>query len=734
MLGRLVLKENEIFAVTDGEGNIAAHSADGQGLYFRDTRFLSLYQLTIDRVPLQALASTGDLNFTGNFQFTNAAGVLPGDIDLPPRTLSVRRNRFIDSGLHERIGLVNYNPYPITVTLRLTYGSDFRDMFDVRGYHGGGQRGVVQRPLHRGRSIRLRYAGRDRVARTTEILFDVDPTRVERLGRAAMMGPRPSSDGAGAPADPRAEVEALVSEVEASFTVTLKPREPWSLAIHIVPVVGRRRGTAEPSPSIDRSFQRIYDAYTQWESACTRIATDNELLNQLISQSLRDLRLTINNVATGLLPVGGIPWFAVPFGRDGLITSVQTLCLNPDIAYGTLRFLAAHQGKRVDLWRDEEPGKILHEIRSGEMAALGQVPQTPYYGSIDSTPLFVYLLTQLLKWTDDWVLAADLRPHLDQAMEWIRLYGDRDGDGLVEYYTSSGKGIRNQGWKDSYDAIAFPNGRFAEPPIAVAEVQGYVFAAQMGMAQLYRRWGDERAAERCLRLAGMVKERFDAWFWLEAEQYYALALDARKMPVPAVASNPGHCLLMDLLDGPRADAVARRLIQDDMLCGWGVRTLSSAYPTFNPLSYHNGSVWPHDTSLVAAGLRHRGYDDAALRIIDEVFSAGFELPGFRMPELFCGFSRDRHYRSSPAPYPVACVPQSWAAGSVFLLLQHLLGIEPDLPSGRLVLRPRLLPWLNQISFENMRLGARRISLRAWREGPSVRCEVQGAEDLDVVLG
>lgn len=734
MLDRLVLKENDVFAVTDREGNIHAQTSDGQGLYLGDTRFLSVYEFAIEDVPIQLLSSSGELNFMNNFQFANLPAVLADGAPLAVRTLSVRRNRFIDGGLHERIGLFNYSSTPVTLTLGLTFGSDFRDMFDVRGYIEGRQRGVVGRPEATDDGIRLRYVGRDRVARTTVVGFDAAPASVELLNVDAehdQPGQEPAAEED--ERDPRTETGIAPPTARATFRITIPAHDRWSLTIHIAPNVGSEPTSQSPAPSLDDSFGRIMQAHEAWESGCTRITSDNELLNALIRQSTQDLRLTINREKTGLLPVAGVPWFAVPFGRDSLITGLQTLCLNPDIAYGTLRFLASHQGKKVDPWRDEEPGKILHEIRSGEMAALREVPQTPYYGSVDSTPLFVFLLTELLRWTDDQSFARELLPNLEAALEWIRTYGDVDGDGLVEYQSHSARGIRNQGWKDSHDSVSFPDGQPAETPIAMAEVQGYCYGAEARMAEVYQRWGDFDRAEQLRQSAATRKRRFEETFWMESQGFYAEALDSHKTPIPAVTSNPGHCLLMGMLDGPRADATVERLMQSDMLCGWGVRTLSSEYPTFNPMSYHNGSIWPHDNSIVAAGLRRSGYAKQTVRVIQETLDAGYRLPGFRVPELYCGFSRDHRYQSSPAAYPVSCTPQSWAAGSVFLMLQHLIGLDPDLPNARLVVRPTLLPGLNHIAFEDIKIGGRSLTIQVWRAGDDVRCEVSDADGLEVLI-
>jgi glycogen debranching enzyme len=318
-------------------------------------------------------------------------------------------------------------------------------------------------------------------------------------------------------------------------------------------------------------------------------------------------------------------------------------------------------------------------------------------------------------------------------LAWIRTYGDPDGDGLVEYHSQSARGIRNQGWKDSHDSVSFLDGQPAEPPIAMAEVQGYCYGAEARMAELYRRLGNHERAEELRRSAEARKHRFEDAFWMEDQGFYAEALDYRKMRVPAITSNPGHCLLMGLLDGTRADATVDRLMQDDMLCGWGIRTLSSQYPTFNPMSYHNGSIWPHDNSIVAAGLRRSGYAKQAMRVIQETFEAGFRLPGYRVPELYCGFSRDRRYQSAPAAYPVSCTPQSWAAGSVFLMLQHLIGLEPDLSNRRIVLRPSLLPGVDRIAFDDLRVGDRKLSIEIRRSGDGIKCEVSGAEGLEMVI-
>lgn len=719
------LKEDEIFAVMNREGDIPAGSTEGQGLYLHDTRFLSVYELSVEGLGLQLLASSGELNFMSSLQFGNTASEANGHPAIPARTLSVRRNRFIENGLHERIGILNYNAFPIDLTVRLAVGSDFRDMFEVRRFVIPVARGTEDRPEVTESSVLLRYHGLDKVERTTRIDFDRTPNRidVEQLEEPA---PPPSGVQ-----DDRQDTASALVVARACFDVHVEPHAAWSMAVHVSPALGEAPAHG-PFPSLDDAFGRVLTAHEEWEATCTRVTTDNAVLNGLIRQSLHDLRLTLNRTSKGLVPVAGIPWFAVPFGRDSLITSLQTLSINPEIARGTLRFLAQYQGTELDPWRDQEPGKILHELRSGELAALREVPHNPYYATLDATPLFLYLLHEYIRWTGDWDLATELRPNVERALAWITEYGDRDGDGLLEYATRSPMGMRHHAWKDSGDSVQFPDGRFAEVPIAPIEVQGYAYAAELAMAELYRHWGESQRAAELLERAHQRQANFERHFWLEDQQFYAQALDADKVPVPAVTSNPGHCLLMGIVAPERAKAMAQRFMQTDMLSGWGLRTLSEQYASFNPMSYHNGSIWPHDNSLIVAGLSHLGFQTEALRVIEQVFDAGFRLQDGRLPELYCGFGRDLHYQSAPAAYPTACNPHAWAAAAPFLMLQAMIGLEPDVPNNRLRLRPALLGWVDALHLENLRLGDRHVSVHVWREGQAIRWSVDGGEGLEIV--
>ena len=738
----IVIKENEAFLVCDREGNVSAAMADGQGLYYRDTRFLSLYQLTIDEFAPVLLSAAGELNFMTTLQLANAAAVLPNGQALPARSISIRRNRFLFDGLHERIGFFNYNPFPVRATVRLCFASDFRDMFDVRGYAVRQRHGTIVTPLLCDTELWLAYRGLDGVERRTVVRFEPAPTRLEVVEPTPAVQPSPRAvEGISGHGDPRMEVPIQPPVAHAVFELELPPKVPISLTlsigVQIVPAAAAAAplgcsATSTPPP-LDEAYRAIRASYRQWDAECTEISTDHETLNHLLRQSQGDLRLLMNRLPTGLLPTAGIPWFSVPFGRDSLITAYQTLMLNPDIARGTLLFLAEHQGREVNDWRDEEPGKILHEIRMGELATRGEVPFGPYYGSVDATPLFLIVLGELVRWTGDWAFATRLRPHVEAALHWIDRYGDLDGDGYVEYRTRSTHGIRNQGWKDSPDAVSYRDGRPVEPPVALCEVQGYVYAAKQAAAALFEHWGDLDRAAALRAEAEELRERFERDFWVESEGYYAQALDASKQPVPAVTSNVGHLLWCGLIEQQRAARVVQRLLAPDMLCGWGIRTLSSHEPTFNPMSYHNGSVWPHDNALIVAGLRRYGFADAVETVAAQVIEAGLRFPQYRLPELYCGFTRDRHYHSLPADYPVSCRPQAWAAGAVFLLLQALLGLEPDPAHRRLLLRPRLPLDIALVRLRRLEVLGGRVDLHIRAQQGRIYIEVEGDSAPQVLV-
>lgn len=726
---RTVLKENEVFLVCDPAGNIRARSREGQGLYFRDTRYLSLYELTIEEFDLWLLSSAGDQPFMGNLQLANLHSERPNGSGLPigARTISVRRNRFILDGLHERIGFFNYNPFQVEVTVRLALGSDFRDMFEVRGYARRHRRGMVAQPVADEHTVTLSYVGLDGVQRRTEIAFDPTPTTVELLGGEEHQEAPPAGTHL---QEPRAEQRVTPPHAVATFRVALPPNRPISITLHAVP----SQGAPRPRPfAMDRAYADLATSYREWGDGCTEIETNDELFDAVLRRAQSDLRLLMNRYPSGRLPAAGIPWFSVPFGRDSLITSYQTLMLGPDLAYGTLRYLAAHQGSEFDDWRDEEPGKIVHEVRLGEMASTGEVPHDSYYGTADATPLFVILLSELVRWTGDWRFAEELKGNLIRALEWIRRHGDPNGDLFIEYLSRSKRGLRNQGWKDSANSTRWRDGSPVEPPVAAVEVQGYAYDARLRAAELARGLGDSRLAAELREEAELLKQRFEECFWIEDEQYFAQALDGEGRPVPVVASNAGHCLWSGIVPEGKQDVLVGRLMSPELLSGWGIRTLSRAEPGFNPMSYHNGSVWPHDNSLIMTGLKRHGYDAEAGRVFTEVYQAALRFPGYRLPELYCGFDRDRHYQAMPAQYPVSCSPQAWSAGALFLMLQEALGLRPDAASSTLHVRPVLPPWLNRVALRRLKVGEHDLSLEFLRRGDHVEIDLSMAGNVRVIV-
>jgi glycogen debranching enzyme len=657
--------------VSDLTGDVPAGNDAGLGLYRSDSRFLSTYELRLNgRRPI--LLNHGvDRAYVATFQLSNP--VLESHHSgaaIPKQSLSLRRTRFVHDGVHERIGLQNCNRHPIEVDLEVRFDADFLDIFEVRGYRPERPMGTPEPPVMTETGFTFGYRGRDDVRRSTEVVFDPVP----RLNKST-----------------------------ACVTVRLAPQERYVLLVDLLPLMG----DAQPETDFhfDAALAALEQKYQQWNASCTRWGSDNESLDGgLIWRNLEDLRVLCDDRPTGLFPTAGVPWYAVPFGRDSLITSIQTLALNPDLAVGSLRYLARHQGTKTDDYREEQPGKILHEMRYGELANLGQVPHTPYYGTVDATPLFLVLLVELLAWTADIDLLSELTPNVMAALEWIDRYGDLDGDGLVEYEQHGRIGVRNQGWKDSWDSLIEEYGEPAPLPVALVEVQGYVHHAKSGLARIFRRLGRIAEAEKLENEAEKLRLRFEDAYWMPGESFYAQALDRDKHQVTSISSNPGHCLWSGIVDRERARQVARRLVAPDMFGGWGVRTLSSRAVSFNPMSYHNGSIWPHDNSIVAAGLRRYGYGAEAERIARAVLEAGMRFSDHRMPELFCGFSRDSRFGAGPGEYLVSCSPQAWGAGSLFHFLQVLAGVEVDMFENRLRIDPLDTSLYRRLRVEGMRVG------------------------------
>jgi glycogen debranching enzyme len=697
----LAVKEGDTFLYSDLEGNLDHGGDYGLGLYAADTRFLSYFRLSVNgRAPV-LLSSSSERGYMSHVDLTNPDLYDGDEVSVPQQTLNIRRIRAIKDRLFERVRVKNYNAFAVSLDLEFGFGADFADIFEVRGM-ARERAPVPSEPRIEDGAVEFAYDGRDGVRRRTRIEFGTVPDRVEREGDL----------------------------VTAVFRMQLSPYQTKLIGFSIEPKVGDEVATTSDFDHAVHDLRRSYEA---WEGDSTQIVTDNELFNELLDRSLRDLRALNTDLDGGSILAAGIPWYVTVFGRDALIAAHQLLMINPRPARDALELLAAKQGTQVDDWRDEQPGKILHEIRHGELANAGIVPHTPYFGSVDSTPWFVILYAQHFRWTGDVAFAERLLPAAEAALAWIDRDGDLDGDGFVEYLCRSPRGIRNQGWKDSHDSVVHADGTIAEPPIALAEVQGYVFLAKDRMADVYRALGRDADADRLDREALELKRRFNEAFWMEDERFFAEALDGDKRQVASVTSNPGHGLYCGIVDDDKAVALAKRLLSPDMFSGWGVRTMSKAAAAYNPMSYHNGSVWPHDNALIAAGLKRYGFARSTNRVATALFEAAVQADDLRLPELFCGFTRRTPNR--PVSYPIACSPQAWAAGSPYLMLQAMLGISARAHQNLLTVNlPHLPTWLNSVEVRNLAVGDSRLSLVFRREGEITSFSLLSREgDVRVVM-
>jgi glycogen debranching enzyme len=714
-----VLKHANLYLLTDAFGDIH-NDARGLGLYHGDTRLLSCSVLRVGgERPVLLQASVG-ANFRGGIQLTNPSAdrnpdekVHPSD-SLIGRTIGISRDRVIGAeGLSERLRLVNHAAVPVTVDVELELGADGADIFEVRGYPRPA-RGTLLPVALADHRLTFRYDGLDDRERLTHVAFNEAWQHCEAVPELP-----PGSPDTGAIVRLDWSVGLAPGEVRDLAWTVWETERPTPADAGATTGTGPSRGAvAALFPDPPRiSADEGTAAYHAWERGTTKAVSDHELFNLVIKRSVADLRLLVNE---GPGPneryvAAGVPWFTTLFGRDSIITAIQSLAFRPQIAVETLQVLADHQATEVDDWRDAEPGKILHELRTGEMAAAGELPHTPYYGSIDSTPLWLILLGATFDWTGDRGLVDRLWPNALAALSWIDTYGDRDGDGLIEYQRRSERGLVNQGWKDSSDAIRDRTGREAVAPIALAEVQGYVFDAKKRMAGLARMRGEDELATRLEQEAEALRVRFEEAFWVEDQRYYAMAIDGDKRVADAIGSNAGQCLWTGIVAPERAKDVVERLLQPEMFSGWGIRTYASGQPGYNPIGYHTGTVWPHDTSLIAAGLKRYGYDDGSNKLVSQVLEAAQRFPDYRLPELFCGF--DKSDATTPVPYPVACSPQAWAAGASFLFLETMLGLRAHADRGELELtHPHLPDWLGKVTLTDLRVGEASVDLlfHRWR--------------------
>ncbi len=681
----LALKSGAVFLCARRDGDIRPARSSGEGLYAEDTRHLSELRLTVGGLPPVPLSSVLESGHYAVINATNPVLRSATGAPVPQETLNVRRTVLIADRLFYRVRVRNFGLEPVVTVAEVALAADFADVFEVRGMVRATS-GRLSEPTRDGDRVRFVYLAEDGQQRETLVELEPSPARV-------------SIDG---------------GRVRVAWDVRLDARESISLWITVTPA-GVEVGDAESTAA--QAAGQLEAADGEWVDACAQISTDNELFDRLIDASVRDLHALMMPVGDVKLPAAGIPWYVAPFGRDSLLSACEALMINPEIARGTLLALAGLQAHADEAWRDAEPGKILHELRIGELARTGRIPHTPYYGTVDATPLFLMVAGGYYRWTLDLETMLQLRPALDAALAWIDQWGDRDGDGFVEYERRAPAGLINHGWKDSHDSIVHADGAIAEGPIALVEVQGYVYEAKLRIADVYEALGDAPRADRLRAEASELRAAFNEAFWDPDEGFFALGLDGRKAQLRSVTSNPAHCLYCGIVDDDKAALVAERLMATDMFSGWGIRTLSGSSPAYNPMSYHNGSIWPHDNAIAAAGLKRYGFDAATNRIAAGMFDVASDARDFRLPELFCGFQRDGS--RAIVAYPVACIPQAWAAAAPFMLLQAMLGISAHAPLNSLTVdRPRLPDWLGEVEIRGIQVGSSKVSLAFRQAGPS----------------
>jgi glycogen debranching enzyme len=697
---RRALKHDDTFAVLDSHGDIGASAGGPDGLFNADTRYLARLELVLDEVqPLLLGSNLRDDNSALTVDLTNPDVYRGGRIILQKDMLHIVRTIFLWRGAaYQRIGLQNHGDQPASFDLTLLFDNDFADLFEVRGERRP-RRGIGSSKLLGPADVVLEYSGLDGKPRTTALHFDPKPTRL------------------------------AVSA--ATYHFELAPQGITSL---FVAVTCNKPVMHKPAPFF-RSLLAHRREMRQFTAGATSVETSNHIFNEVLCQSMADLNMLMTETPQGRYPYAGIPWYSTTFGRDGLITALQMLWVDPRVARGVLRRLAFYQAKSVDPLADAEPGKILHEMRGGEMAALREVPFAQYYGSVDATPLFVLLAGLYVERTGDDETLAELWSSIEAALGWVDGAGDPDGDGFLEYRRASEQGLANQGWKDSCDAIFHADGRLAEGYIALAEVQGYVYAAKRLATRCALRLGHLEKARRLEAEAKLLAERFEQAFWCDDLGTYALALDGAKQPCKVRTSNAGQILFTGIARTDRARMVASGLMSQKFFSGWGIRTVACGEARYNPMSYHDGSIWPHDNALIALGFARYGLKNSVEHLFKGLFDAASYMDLRRLPELFCGFQRER--RRGPTLYPVACAPQAWASATPFTLLEAALGLEFDVERGEIRLRdPRLPAFLNEVVLRDLQLGASSVDLRLRRHGEEVSLEVlrtRGQIQVSIVL-
>ena len=672
-----VLKQGDTFAVFDRFGDIETFGTGELGLYYQDTRFLSRLTLKLgkDR-PLLLSSTVREDNAVMAVDGTNPDAWRDSEIVIPRGTVHVFRSKILwAKTCHERLRIHNYGRMAVDISFTIEFDADFADIFELRGMNRERRGRRLETEVTKD-GLLLGYAGLDNRLRRTRIVFDPLPSRL--------------------------------NQSVATFLIRLEPGKDATYRCAIAcEVDGDSRN--DVAPCYESAVEEAANALERVRTQEPQIFTGNEQFNDWLNRSLADLHMMRTETSYGPYPYAGVPWFSTVFGRDGIITALECLWFDPSVARGVLAYLAANQADAENPEQDAQPGKILHEFREDEMATLGEIPFRRYYGTIDATPLFIMLAGAYYKRTGDRAFVESIWPNVQRALEWIDQFGDLDGDGFVEYSRKSEHGLANQGWKDSHDAIFHRDGATAEGPIALCEVQGYVYAAKIAAGELVKILGDAARSRELLKQAEALSRRFAKAFWCDDLSTYALALDGNKQPCRVRTSNAGHCLFAGIATPEHARRVVAALTDETSFSGWGIRTVASREARYNPMSYHNGSVWPHDNALIAAGFARYGLKESAAMVLAGLLDATLFLDLHRLPELFCGFPR--RAGESPTLYPVACAPQAWASAAIFLLLEACLGLSVSAPEQTLVFSKPVLPaFLPKVSIRGLKVGDARVDL------------------------
>lgn len=688
---QISIHQGQTVLISEQDGQINQPSENG--LYFFDTRIVSSWNIYANGEPWELL-NGGAINYYASRIFLTNRTLLTEDGTIPPRTLGLTISRSIGDGMHEDLDVTNNSMKPVRFQLEIALRCDFADIFEVKS----------GRIVRRGR-ITTQWSEARQHLRTAY--------RNDDFSREVTISPA------------HLPTKAVHANGRLSFEAALKPSEAWHCCLLYTLADGDRQ-FASPRDCIGHSHKSHHaETMADWLQQVVKIQTSNEEFYRLFRQALEDmaaLRLPIAGTDHMVfLPAAGLPWFVAPFGRDSLIVSLQNTLIYPEFARGALEILGSLQARDEDPYRDAEPGKILHEMRYGELAHFKLIPHTPYFGTADATPLYLITLHAAWRALGDRTL---LERHIETAegcLSWIDKYGDRDGDGFQEYQTRSSVGYENMGWKDSGDCVVYPDGSLVKGPKALCELQGYVYDAWVRMAEVFDALGKPDRAQELRGKAGALFDRFNDAFWDEELGFYAYALDGDKKKVLTIASNAGHCLWSGIVPPQRATKVVQRLMAPDMWTGWGVRTLSANHPAFNPYNYQTGSVWPHDNAIIALGFKFYGFGAEAARIAHDISTAASHFQLNQLPELYTAFERDE--TTFPVQYIGANVPQAWAAGSAFMLTQALLGFLPDAPRNKLYVDPSLPRWLPDLTVRDLRVGKHKLDIRFWREGEETEFEV-----------